>query len=293
MPPLLPLHVPRISKLLRGPRKGLIWAVISGLRNCDFLGVYFKSTVWNSDFAGTLHCSDEGRSDLETENSITFLYILNILTRILTYIQTKTMFYATQGTRSYFWRVFATQALEPQPISDQKSIFSTTYFRPDRLTSVLRSILRENHAHFLLIRQKRPGNHTLTVVYAWYLYGYFSVLLTPGRFYRPVTNLIHSHTVLMFTLSHRWLETKNMSTTAGVSDIEEFYAGKTVFITGGTGFLGKVLMEKLLRSCPRVERVYLLVRSKKNVAPKQRIDDLLDSKVSVRSDWKNLHLTGA
>ena len=75
-----------------------------------------------------------------------------------------------------------------------------------------------------------------------------------------------------------------MSTTAGVSDIEEFYAGKTVFITGGTGFLGKVLLEKLLRSCPRVERVYLLVRSKKNVAPKQRIDDLLDSKVSVRSD---------
>ena len=64
-----------------------------------------------------------------------------------------------------------------------------------------------------------------------------------------------------------------------VCDIEEFYAGKTVFITGGTGFLGKVLLEKLLRSCPRVKKVYLLVRSKKNVSPTQRIKELLDTEV--------------
>jgi len=78
--------------------------------------------------------------------------------------------------------------------------------------------------------------------------------------------------------------------TKGESDIEGFYAGKTIFITGGTGFLGKVLLEKLLRSCPRVKRVYLLVRSKKNVLPEQRIDELLGTKLfdQVRETGMNL-----
>lgn len=31
------------------------------------------------------------------------------------------------------------------------------------------------------------------------------------------------------------------------TDIQAFYEGTTVFITGGTGFLGKILMDKLLR----------------------------------------------
>lgn len=32
-----------------------------------------------------------------------------------------------------------------------------------------------------------------------------------------------------------------------ISPITEFYAGKTVFLTGPTGFLGHLLLEKLLR----------------------------------------------
>ena len=38
------------------------------------------------------------------------------------------------------------------------------------------------------------------------------------------------------------------------------FAGKSIFITGVTGFVGKVLLEKVLRSVPTVERIYLLIR---------------------------------
>ena len=44
------------------------------------------------------------------------------------------------------------------------------------------------------------------------------------------------------------------------SSIADFYAGRTIFITGATGFMGKVLVEKLLRSCPGVKCLYLLMR---------------------------------
>jgi len=61
--------------------------------------------------------------------------------------------------------------------------------------------------------------------------------------------------------------------------IREFYAGRSLFITGATGFMGKVLVEKLLRSCPEIACIYLLVRSKKGVDPKARINSLLDCKL--------------
>lgn len=64
------------------------------------------------------------------------------------------------------------------------------------------------------------------------------------------------------------------------SSIENYYADKTIFITGATGFLGKVLIEKLLRSCPEIKKIYVLVRHKKNKTPHQRITELLDSEVS-------------
>ncbi|MEE2733012.1 MAG: fatty acyl-CoA reductase [Pseudomonadota bacterium] len=38
------------------------------------------------------------------------------------------------------------------------------------------------------------------------------------------------------------------------------FNGKSVFITGVTGFVGKVLLEKILRSVPSVERIHLLIR---------------------------------
>lgn len=63
--------------------------------------------------------------------------------------------------------------------------------------------------------------------------------------------------------------------------IPEWYSGQKLFITGSTGFMGKVLVEKLLRDCKDVDTFYLLVRAKRGVEPAQRRDVYLNSPVSV------------
>lgn len=67
-----------------------------------------------------------------------------------------------------------------------------------------------------------------------------------------------------------------------MASIAEFYAGKNVLITGATGFMGKVLVEKLLRSCPQVRALYLLVRPKAGQSMQQRVSDMMTCKVSLR-----------
>src|SRR5262245_5121610 len=49
-----------------------------------------------------------------------------------------------------------------------------------------------------------------------------------------------------------------------MSDIQSYSARKTVLLTGATGFLGKALVEKFVRTLPDLHRLYLLIR------PKQR-----------------------
>jgi FlaA1/EpsC-like NDP-sugar epimerase len=61
--------------------------------------------------------------------------------------------------------------------------------------------------------------------------------------------------------------------------IPEFFRGRSIFITGATGFMGKVLLEKLLRSCPDLGTLYLLMRAKRGQQPEQRLNDLSQSKV--------------
>lgn len=58
--------------------------------------------------------------------------------------------------------------------------------------------------------------------------------------------------------------------------IQEFYRGANVLITGGTGFMGKVLLEKLLRSCPHLRNIYLLVRKKKGKDVGTRIQEVFE-----------------
>lgn len=62
--------------------------------------------------------------------------------------------------------------------------------------------------------------------------------------------------------------------------IIEWYTGRTLLLTGGTGFMGKVLLEKLLRVCPEIRRIYILIRAKRGFAPAARISEMTKLPVS-------------
>ena len=48
-------------------------------------------------------------------------------------------------------------------------------------------------------------------------------------------------------------------------DIQGFYRDKTIFLTGTTGFVGKVVLEKILRSLSDFKKIYIMVRPKKGM----------------------------
>uniref|UniRef100_A0A1B6IKS1 Fatty acyl-CoA reductase n=1 Tax=Homalodisca liturata TaxID=320908 RepID=A0A1B6IKS1_9HEMI len=64
--------------------------------------------------------------------------------------------------------------------------------------------------------------------------------------------------------------------------IQEFFRDSHVFITGGTGFLGKLLTEKLIRSTPNVGKIYLLMRAKRGKSAQERFHELFQDKVFLR-----------
>ncbi|XP_043084144.1 fatty acyl-CoA reductase 1-like [Puntigrus tetrazona] len=76
-----------------------------------------------------------------------------------------------------------------------------------------------------------------------------------------------------------------------MASISEWYAGKNVLITGATGFMGKVLVEKLLRSCPDVNALYILVRPKAGQSMSERVQDMMKCKLfdRVREDNPDFH----
>ena len=63
--------------------------------------------------------------------------------------------------------------------------------------------------------------------------------------------------------------------------ITEFYTGLDLFITGVTGFMGKCLLEKLLRSLPNEGRIFVLVRPNKGKSVLERIEELTSTRVSM------------
>lgn len=76
-----------------------------------------------------------------------------------------------------------------------------------------------------------------------------------------------------------------MAATATVNPVDyvpvgNWYQDRSVFVTGGTGFMGKVLVEKLLRSCPGIKNIYLLMRPKRGQDISARLTELLNAPVS-------------
>lgn len=71
------------------------------------------------------------------------------------------------------------------------------------------------------------------------------------------------------------------STEGSVSGVLEQLTGKQVLITGTTGFLGKVVLEKLIRMVPDIGGIYLLIRGNKSHknARDRFIDEIAGSSV--------------
>ncbi|CAK9809460.1 Putative fatty acyl-CoA reductase CG5065 [Anthophora quadrimaculata] len=61
---------------------------------------------------------------------------------------------------------------------------------------------------------------------------------------------------------------------AELTKMQSFYKGKNIFVTGGTGLMGKVLIEKLLYSCSNLNKIYILVRPKRGRTPEIRINEM-------------------
>ncbi|XP_010544518.1 PREDICTED: fatty acyl-CoA reductase 6, chloroplastic-like [Tarenaya hassleriana] len=60
--------------------------------------------------------------------------------------------------------------------------------------------------------------------------------------------------------------------------ISGFMQGKSYFITGATGFLAKVFIEKLLRAAPETGKIFLLMKAKDQEATKKRLyDEIINS----------------
>lgn len=70
-------------------------------------------------------------------------------------------------------------------------------------------------------------------------------------------------------------------------NITDWYKDQSIFITGASGFFGKVLLYKLLKSCSGVRMIYVLLRPKKGKTSQERLEELFSTSVNERkTKWK-------
>lgn len=67
-----------------------------------------------------------------------------------------------------------------------------------------------------------------------------------------------------------------------MTPIQKFFTNTNIFLTGATGFLGILLLEKLLYSCPNISTIYLLMRNKKEKNVETRLEELFGDVVFSR-----------
>ncbi|KAK0176486.1 hypothetical protein PV328_000617 [Microctonus aethiopoides] len=80
-------------------------------------------------------------------------------------------------------------------------------------------------------------------------------------------------------MNHQSLDANSESGIEKISEITEFYDGCNVLLTGASGFVGKLLIDKLLRSCTKIQKLYIILRGKKGKSPDERYKELFDDLV--------------
>eukprot|EP00357_Protocruzia_adherens_P036375 CAMPEP_0115042952 /NCGR_PEP_ID=MMETSP0216-20121206/46573_1 /TAXON_ID=223996 /ORGANISM="Protocruzia adherens, Strain Boccale" /LENGTH=494 /DNA_ID=CAMNT_0002425167 /DNA_START=140 /DNA_END=1621 /DNA_ORIENTATION=+ len=60
--------------------------------------------------------------------------------------------------------------------------------------------------------------------------------------------------------------------------LDNFYDNKTLLVSGCTGFVGKVMLEKLLTTFPKIKKIFILVRARSDASVVERFQkDILES----------------
>jgi fatty acyl-CoA reductase len=63
------------------------------------------------------------------------------------------------------------------------------------------------------------------------------------------------------------------------SEISQYLSKQNIFLTGVTGFLGKVMLWKILKEAGETVKVYVLVRSSKDGNARKRVDDIFSCQI--------------
>jgi len=74
-------------------------------------------------------------------------------------------------------------------------------------------------------------------------------------------------------------------------DVGEAFAGRSILLLGGTGFLGKVCLGMLLEFFPEIRRVYLMVRAAGEAESRVRFEDIMANSPAL-SPLRERHGTG-
>ena len=74
---------------------------------------------------------------------------------------------------------------------------------------------------------------------------------------------------------------ETVTNTGEKKTIANFLSGKVILITGGTGFLGQCLIERLLSATSELKKIYVLVREKNGYSPESRVKRLMEKTVSI------------
>lgn len=71
--------------------------------------------------------------------------------------------------------------------------------------------------------------------------------------------------------------------------IQEFYRNEQILITGGTGFVSKLLISKLLLSRPEIKKIILLTRNQEDTDVNTKLKILFNDVVSKFSVYELIH----